>query len=193
MSSPNVQNSPLKKHGKNRGPLQVNIDWTQLPGDLRKLVQGACEAYANVLQATTDGDEKSWKGTRSLLAACLRKLPAYIELEEHFTKLDREEEDDDEERDVSGEIYEYLESQFEQRPGQGWRPFKQVLRAHATSQLCDAITDGIIGLDSMSMLVAHCVRVSAWDEASGQIFSTHSVHPIFLQSRALSTILDGTG
>jgi hypothetical protein len=164
-SSPHVQNSPLKKYGKNRGPLQVNIDWTQLPGDLRKLVQGVSEAYANVLQATTDGDEKSWKGTRSLMGACLRRLPAYIELEEHFAKLDREEDEEDEERDVSGEVYEHLESQFEQRPGNGWRPFKQVLRAHATSLLCDAITGEIVGLDSMSMLVTHCVRVSAWDEA----------------------------
>lgn len=165
LSSPQVINSPLKRHGKNRGPLQVNIDWTQLPADLRKLVQGVSEAYANVLQATIDSDEKSWRGTRSLIGACLRRLPAYIELEEHFAKLDREEDDDDEERDVSGEIYEHLETQFEQRPGQGWRPFKQVLRAHATSLLCDAVTDEIIGLDSMSMMVTHCVRVSAWDEA----------------------------
>jgi hypothetical protein len=164
-SSPHVQNSPLKKYGKNRGPLQVNIDWTQVPGDLRKLVQGISEAYANVLQATTDGDEKSWKGTRSLMGACLRRLPAYIELEEHFAKLDREEDDDDEGRDVSGEIYEHLQEQFEQRPGQGWRPFKQVLRAHATTLLCDSVTDEIIGLDSVSMLVTHCVRVFAWDEA----------------------------
>jgi hypothetical protein len=164
-SSPHVQNSPLKKYGKNRGPLQVNIDWTQVPGDLRKLVQGTSEAYANVLQATTDGYEKSWKGTRSLMGACLRRLPAYIELEEHFAKLDREEDDEDEERDVSGEIYEHLQDHFEQRPGQGWRPFKQVLRAHATTLFCDAVTDEIIGLDSVSMLVTHCVRVFAWDEA----------------------------
>jgi hypothetical protein len=164
-SSPQVQASPLKRYGKNRGPLQVNIDWMQMPGELRKLVQGISEAYANVLQATTDGDEKSWKGTRSLMGACLRKLPAYIELEEHFAKLDREAENEDEERDVAAEMYEHLEAQFEQRIGQGWRPLKHVIRAHATSLLCDAVADEVVGLDSMSMLVTHCVRVSAWDEA----------------------------
>jgi hypothetical protein len=165
-SSPYVQHSPLKKYGKNRGPLQVNVDWTQLPEDLRKLVQGAAEAYANLLQATTEGQEKSWRGTRSLLGACLRRLPAYIELEEHFAKLDREEDDEDPEReDISGEIYGHLENQFEQRPGYGWRPFKQVVRAHATSLLCDAIADEIISLDSLSMMVTHCFRTSAWDEA----------------------------
>ncbi|KAF1919140.1 hypothetical protein BDU57DRAFT_131784 [Ampelomyces quisqualis] len=163
-SSPHAQNSPLKKYGKNRGPLQVNIDWTRLPDDLRKLVQGVSEAYANLLQATAERNERSWNGTRSLLAACLRRLPAYIELEEHFAKLDRDE-DEEEERDISGEVYGHLEDEFEQRPGQGWRFFKQVVRAHATSLLCDAIADELIGLDSMSMLVTHCIRVSAWDEA----------------------------
>jgi hypothetical protein len=164
-SSPHVQNSPLKKYGKNRGPLQVNIDWTQLPGDVRKLVQGVCEAYANALQATTDGNERSWKGTRSLMGACLRRLPAYIELEDYFAKLDKETEDEEQERDVAAEVYEHLETQFEHNLGQGWRPFKQVVRAHATSLLCDAVSDEVIGLDSLSMLVTHCVRASAWDEA----------------------------
>jgi hypothetical protein len=190
-SSPHVQNSPLKKYGKNRGPLQVNIDWTQLPGDLRKLVQGTCEAYANVLQATTDGDEKSWKGTRSLMGACLRRLPAYIELEEHFAKLDREEDEEDEERDIAGEIYEHLQDQFEQRPGQGWRPFKQVLRAHATTLLCDAITDEIIGLDSVSMLVTHCVRVFSWDEAERLLLAyLPLLEPVSIPSNIRANLFD---
>ncbi|KAH8708566.1 hypothetical protein GQ44DRAFT_715216 [Phaeosphaeriaceae sp. PMI808] len=164
-SSPQVQISPLKKHSKNWGPLQVNVNWTQMPTDLRKLVQGTLEAYANILQTTADGGEKSWKGTRSLMGACLRKVPAYIELEEYFAKLDREAEMEDEERGIADKIYEHLENQFEQRPGQGWRPFKHVVRAHATSLLCDAIMDQVIGLDSLSTLVAHCVKVLAWEEA----------------------------
>jgi len=171
-SSPQVQASPLKKYAKNRGPLQVNIDWTQMPGELRKLVQGISEAYANVLQATADCDEKSWKGTRSLMGACLRSMPAYIELEAHFAKLDREADDEEEERDVAAEIYEHLETQFEQRAGQGWRPFKQIVRAHATSLLCDAVSDEVISLESMTMLVTHCLRVSAWDEAE-QLLNAH--------------------
>ncbi|KAH7402332.1 hypothetical protein DE146DRAFT_462963 [Phaeosphaeria sp. MPI-PUGE-AT-0046c] len=165
-SSPYAPHSPLKKYGKNKGPLQVNIDWTQLPGDLRNLVQGICEAYANLLQATTSEGQKSWKGTRTMMGACLRQLPVYIELEEHFAKLDREEEEDgDEARDISNEVYGHLEAHFEQRPGLGWRFLKQVVRAHATSLICNAISDEIIALDSLSMLVAHCTRASAWDEA----------------------------
>lgn len=141
------------------------VDWTQMPADLRQLVRGISEAFANVLKATNDGDKKSWRGTRSLMGACLRKLPAYIELEEHFAKLDREAEYEDEERDVGAEIYEHLEAQFEQRLGQGWRPFKQVVRAHATSVLCDAVADEVLGLETLVVLVRHCVLVFAWDEA----------------------------
>ncbi|KAF1843052.1 uncharacterized protein K460DRAFT_289924 [Cucurbitaria berberidis CBS 394.84] len=168
-SSPQLQSSPLKKYTKNRGPLLADINQIQLgkhiPGGLHKLVQGLSEAYANILQATSTGYEKSWRGTRSLASACLRKLPTYIELEEHFAKLDRLEEEEDDGRDVASEIYEHLEAQFEQRAGQGWRPFKQVVRAHGTSLLCDAITDEILGLESLSVLVTHCLNVSAWDEA----------------------------
>lgn len=169
-SSPMVPMSPLKKYAKNTGPLLVGVDLFQAPkhtsADLHKLVQNLLEAYANLLQATTTGDEKTWKGTRSLMGACLRKMPAYIELEEYFAKMDRlEEEEEAEDRDVSNEIYEHLEARFEQRAGNGWRPFKQVVRAHATSLLCNAISDEVLGLDSLSVLVTHCLHVSAWDEA----------------------------
>ncbi|CAO2653178.1 Nn.00g025890.m01.CDS01 [Neocucurbitaria sp. VM-36] len=168
-SSPQLQASPLRKYTKNRGPLLANVDQIHLGkhmlGDLHKLIQGLSEAYANILQATSTGGDKRWKGTRSLMSACLRNLPAYIELEEHFAKLDRLEEDEDEGRDVAIEIYEHLEAQFEQRTGQGWRPFKQVVRAHGTSLLCAAVADGILGLESLSVLVTHCLNVSAWDEA----------------------------
>ncbi|KAF1934792.1 hypothetical protein EJ02DRAFT_460915 [Clathrospora elynae] len=166
-SSPQVQISPLKKYAKNRGPLLVTLDplAKHMAGDLHKLIQGLSEAYANLLQATTTGDEKRWKGTRSLMGACLRKLPAYIELEDHFARLDRLEEDGEEERDIANDVYKHLEAQFEHKHGQGWRPFKHVVRAHATTLMCNAITDEVLGLDNALILVTHCLNASAWDEA----------------------------
>lgn len=167
-SSPLMHSSPLKKYTKSRGPLRAPIDAEiakGMPVDVQRLVQGLSEAYANLLQATVTGNEKRWKGTRSLVGACLRKLPAYIELEEHFAKLDKLEEDEDEDRDVANEVYEHLEAQFEQRIGQGWRPFKQVVRAHGTSLVCGAIADEVLDSATMSILVTHCLNVAAWDEA----------------------------
>jgi hypothetical protein len=166
LSSPQVPISPLRKFAKNRGPLLAPMNATHTADDLRKLIQGLSEAYANLLQSTATGHEARWKGTRSLMSACLRKLPAYIELEEHFAKLDKlEEEAEEEDRDVANEIYEHLEAQFEQEQGLGWRPFKQVVRAHGTTLICDAITDQVIGLENALMLVTHCLNASAWDEA----------------------------
>ncbi|KAH6875652.1 hypothetical protein BKA58DRAFT_380219 [Alternaria rosae] len=167
-SSPQIPISPLRKYSKIKGPLLAPIypPAIHVPGEIRKLTQGLSEAFANILQSTTTGGEARWKGTRSLMGACLRRLPAYIELEEHFAKLDKLEEDGEEEgRDVANEIYEHLETQFEQEHGRGWRPFKSVVRAHATTLVCDAITDEVLGLDNVVLLVTHCLNSSAWDEA----------------------------
>ncbi|KAJ4361787.1 hypothetical protein N0V83_010728 [Neocucurbitaria cava] len=194
-SSPQIPSSPLRKYGKNRGPLLANVDHIQsgkaMFGDLHKLIQGLSEAYANILQATTTGNEKRWKGTRSLMSACLRNLPAYIELEEHFAKLDRLEEEDEEGREVAAEIYEHLEAQFEQRVGQGWRPFKQVVRAHGTSLLCAAITDEILGLESLAVLVTHCLNSSAWDEAERLLLAyTPLLEPLSIPINIKANLFD---
>ncbi len=149
--SPQAQGSPLKRYPKHRGPLIARADQLhelkkQMPSNIGNLVKGLSEAYANLLQATAMSGERRWKGTRSLLGACLRKMPEYIELEEHFAELDKEDEAEGEVKDVSQDIYHHLEGQFEMLPGQGWRPFRQIVRAHGTSLLCDAFADEILGL-----------------------------------------------
>jgi hypothetical protein len=167
--SPQLHDSPLKRRNNYRGPLlaKVNVQdlKTQMPAEIGKLVKSLSESYANLLQATTAGEEKRWNGTRSLFGACLRKLPQYIALEEHFAELDKEDESGDEDTDVSQEIYSYLEQLYETTPGQGWRGFKQVVRAHGTQLLCDALGDQILGLETLHLLVVHCLNAYAWDEA----------------------------
>lgn len=169
VDSPLAQGSPLKKFARPRGPLVALVERTEglgahVPADVKKLVLGILEAYANILDATEEG--KSRRGTASLMTACLKKLPAYIELEEHFAELDQlEEEDETDGRDVVSEIYEHLETRFEQRRGQGWRPFKQVVRAHATSLLCRAIADDVLTTESLVCFHSHCVAIGAFDEA----------------------------
>ena len=81
MDSPLTQGSPLRKYTKSRGPLVAPIDRTEslgaeVPADVKKLVMGMLEAYANILHATYE--KRSRKGTSSLMSACLKKLPAYI-------------------------------------------------------------------------------------------------------------------
>lgn len=167
--SPNLQDSPLRQRHKYRGPLLAKATVqelkTHMPAEIGKLVKNLSESYANLLQATSAGDDKRWNGTRSLFGVCLRKLPQYIQLEEHFAALDKEDESEDEDTDVSQEVYSYLEQLYEILPGQGWRGFKQVVRAHGTKLLCDAFEDQILGLETLHLLVVHCISASAWDEA----------------------------
>ncbi|KAF3031987.1 hypothetical protein E8E11_001046 [Didymella keratinophila] len=169
MDSPLTQGSPLRRYTKSRGPLVAPIDraeslGSQVPADVKKLVMGTLEAYANILHATYE--KRTRTGTSSLMSACLKKLPAYMELEEHFAELDQlEDEEDTDDRDIANEIYEDLEARFEQRRGQGWRPFKHVVRAHATSLLCSAIADSILSIESLVHFHSHCLDAGAYDEA----------------------------
>ncbi|KAF1958339.1 hypothetical protein CC80DRAFT_490935 [Byssothecium circinans] len=194
--SPQFATSPLKRFPKNRGPLiakaeQIQELKKQMPTDIGNLVKGLSEAYANLLKATAADDTKRWNGTRSLFGACLRKMPDYIELEEYFAELDREEEDNDDDYDISQEIYTQLEAQFETMPGQGWRGFKQVVRAHGTSLLCDAFADQILGLETLHLLVSHCLNASAWDEAEKLLCSyLPNLKPMFMPTTLSANLFD---
>ncbi|KAF2789819.1 hypothetical protein K505DRAFT_327989 [Melanomma pulvis-pyrius CBS 109.77] len=166
--SPQLQSSPIRPPTKKKGPLIAKVDQLyikkNMPYDTEKQVGCLFRAYANLLSATAVGEKRRWTGTRSLMGACLRQLPAFIELEGHFAALDKAGEDNNDERDISNEIYSELEDKFETCPGQGWRPFKSIVRAHGTSLLCDAFADQILDVETLHMVVSHCFNASAWDE-----------------------------
>jgi hypothetical protein len=167
--SPQLQSSPLGPPSKRKGPLIAKVDQLRIkkhmPHDTGKQVEGLLKGYANLLSATAVGEKKRWKGTRSLMSACLRQMPAFIELEEHFANVDQEDDGNDAERDVANEIYGELEDKFEMVPGQGWRSLKSIVRAHGTSLLCNAFADGILKVETLHIVVSHCYDASAWDEA----------------------------
>ncbi|KAF2261728.1 hypothetical protein CC78DRAFT_535452 [Lojkania enalia] len=164
--TPQLHGSPLKRVGRKRGldkQGQIRALNKHMPPTIGKLVEGLLDAYGNLLLATKCGEERRRKGSRSLVGTCLHKMPAYIELEEHFAEVD--DEDEDEDRDVSSEIYAYLEERFEIRPSEGWQKFRQIVRAHGTSLLCDAFADGILGLETLEVITVRCLELSSWDEA----------------------------
>lgn len=171
--TPQLHNSPLRR--KKKGPLVAKVEQIkhlkkQMPPDIGKLIEGLLDGYAKLLQATHASEEKSRKGARSLVGTCLHKIPAYIELEEHFADMDRVEDNDDA-RDLCDEIYTHLEQTFGSQNGQGWRPFRQIVRAHGTSLLCDAFADEILGLDALPAVVDLCMKAAAWDEAEKFIWT----------------------
>lgn len=177
--SPQLQNTPSKFAArKGRRPLHTklkdhlqNLKMEMTP-ETWKQVDGLYGGFSNLLQTTKAPAEKTRKGTRSLMSSCLRQVPAYIALEEYWQTQDDFEDDDD--RDISAEVYEDLES-LGACEGQGWRQLREVVRAHAVCLLRDAIEDEVLGPGTIQGLYQLCMNVSAWNEAEEFLASYVSV------------------
>ena len=129
--------------------------------ELYNLLEGLFQALENLLRATTPQETRNGsiaypivanrtrreKGSRSLLATCVRVVPDYIALEE---KWQRDGDDSGDEIDVTAEVYAELEA-FGSCEGQGWPYLRETVRAHGMNLLCSTIRDGII-----SRLIADC-------------------------------------
>lgn len=165
-SSPDLHNTPLRHRGK--GPLIARVQKIKdlkkhMAPDIGKLIEGLLDAYGKLLQATCPNVEKNRIGARSLMSTCLQNMPRYIALEEHFAELDAEEAEEVMSRDLTDEVYTHLEQTF--AVGEGWPHFKEMIRAHGTSLICDAVDDGLLGLDALHAVVELCMKASAWQEA----------------------------
>ncbi|KAI7350509.1 hypothetical protein KC354_g12822 [Hortaea werneckii] len=118
------------------------------------------EAYTNIvtafgsfLHATRPGVPSSRKGARSLMSACLRKVPAYVQLEESCARDESAGEDG--ERDISNEIYQELEA-YGSSSGNGWAGLREVIRADGVAKLKDAIEGGLIPRKTIEALIQAC-------------------------------------
>ncbi|RMY99519.1 hypothetical protein D0862_07089 [Hortaea werneckii] len=120
----------------------------------------ADEAYTNIvtafgsfLHATRPGVTSSRKGARSLMSACLRKVPAYVQLEESCAR--DESPSGDRERGISDEIYQELEA-YGSSSGNGWAGLREVVRADGLAKLKDAIEGGLIPGKTIEALIQAC-------------------------------------
>ncbi|KAF2502650.1 hypothetical protein BU16DRAFT_612290 [Lophium mytilinum] len=173
--SPHIQPSPLQ-HSRNLKPKiikpkeDLQVLRKQMNADMWKQIDGLYDGLSNLLQATKSDTDKSRKGTRSLFSTCMRQVPAYIRLEEHFL----EEDGDDDDTDVANEIYSYLEDHGAVEDGIGWKPLREVVRAHAISLLQEAIEDKLLIPGVILGLYRLCMNASAWNEAE-QILSSYVI------------------
>ena len=124
-----------------------------------KLVDGICKGLVALLKATLDGSPFR-NGCRSLFSTCLTQIPAYIDEEELLSRIDDPTNDDD----ISSAVYNDLE-QFGSRPGAGWNPLREVVRAHGVSMVGEAIQEGAITRAEGRHISALCLAVGAYDEA----------------------------
>jgi len=122
-----------------------------------------------LLKATAKHTPRTVTGARSLFASCLRKVPEYIAEEQRW--VDEEDEDDD--TDISSTIYAELESLGSGESG-GWKPLREIVRAHGVTIIKDAIRDGTIRPGTARALTVLCLQTSAHDEADSLLDSSLS-------------------
>ncbi|KAI4211331.1 MAG: hypothetical protein LQ351_005886 [Letrouitia transgressa] len=125
-----------------------------------KLAEGISNGLQTILAATEGNRSMYRRGARSLFCTCLRKVPPYIAEEERWYKADEPEGD----LDISSTVYDHLESLCAD-PSAGWRPLRQVVRAHGVAMICDAIKDSLLTFSLVRQLTAICIQQAAWDEA----------------------------
>ena len=148
-----------------------------LPGEWTS-IDGLYSGLDALLKATQRSTTQSAYGARSLFEMCLRKVPSYI-LEEQAS-IDGA---TDLEYDVGAEIYEDLES-FGSTTGAGWRPLREVARAHGIAVLADGINDSSITAEVARGLIVLCLQLVAFDEA--RILCTSLVNTLVPLSRPQS-------
>ena len=101
------------------------------------------------------------KRARTLFATCLRKIPALIMMEQRSLKL----EDLENDVDVSSTMYSDLE-QLSPSNTAGWKPLKEVVRAHGIVILTDAIKESLINSHIAGALMRVCLMQGAYHEAA---------------------------
>ncbi|MCJ1407797.1 hypothetical protein MMC19_001868 [Ptychographa xylographoides] len=103
-------------------------------------------------------------GARSLLRTCLRRVPDYIAEEQRLVN----QEDEDTITDIAASTYADLEA-FCSVQATGWKPLREVVRAHGITILGDGIEDGSIRPPIARGLVKLCLQASAFDEAESLV------------------------
>ncbi|KAK5125387.1 hypothetical protein LTR85_000496 [Meristemomyces frigidus] len=113
-------------------------------------------ALASFLHATSPADTASHRtGASSLRSACLRKVPAYVELEQHYAEED--ESDSDDEQDIASELYDELEGYGTTSSG-GWAGLREVVRADGLHRIRAAVFNGLLPVRIIETLVTACCR-----------------------------------
>ena len=113
-----------------------------------------------LLRATQKSRPRPEKGARSLLSTCFKHIPELIAREQALEDLNHP----DSGENVMRSIYDELES-LAISVSTGWKPLKEVVRAHGIYMLTEAIRDGTIGPPIASELLKLCEDMSAIPEA----------------------------
>ncbi|KAL1613563.1 hypothetical protein SLS54_010499 [Diplodia seriata] len=153
LQTPKKRRFPMLKHDLDLDSL--NRSSAQQLQHLERFLQ----AFRTLLHATRapERSRASKAGSRSLMSTCLRQVPAYI--------AGRQQWEDDEnvnKVDASEEVYQELE---QMGSALGWRPLREVTRAHGVALVTEAVAEGLLDTVHIERLVRLCHGSLAYDEA----------------------------
>ena len=130
------------------------------------LFDGLYSGLSALLKATAKAHPYPKKGAMSLFSMCLRSVPQFIMEEQALAR----EEDPDCDEDVSAAVYDDLES-FGAACAKGWKPLREVTRAHGILMLGNAIRDGTITPSIARGIIILCLQARAFPEAESLLSS----------------------
>ena len=125
-----------------------------------KVINGLYNALDTLLKATEKSRVSTEQGPRSLFSTCLRKVPDYIAEEYRRSTA----EDPESDVDVASMVYGDLEA-LGTSPTTGWKPLREVVRAHGVSILGDAFKEGLLSASLARGLITICLHYHAYNEA----------------------------
>ena len=132
------------------------------------LYVGLYNALESLLKACPTSTVKRSSGPRSLFSTCLRTIPSYLREEElwleEYTQGNVDSSSTDSYNDTTTDIYEDLEATWA-TSSQGWKPLREVVRAHGIFIISQAILDGLFHAEYVKALVDVCTSYQAFDEA----------------------------
>lgn len=124
-----------------------------------RLVEGVYEHLDSLLRAASH-DPTPKNGPKSLFATCLKQITGCINEEQ----LRMSEEDPDDKSDAATIVFGELEA-LNMSSKEGWKPLKEVVRAHGIRLLADAVEESLISLPLARGLVILCLHRHANNEA----------------------------
>lgn len=189
LDEPVVQHSPAPRQSF---PVRMSRQLPIKSGSPVMETEAALDAaFRNVLSITKTASGTPRQGARSLLSSCVRKLPAYAELEADFMS-----DEQDSDPNVLPELLSYLED-LGVVEGGGWHGLRDAIRALVMHHIEQAIRDGTLSDKCIGVLIDHCDAGSAilegesllqtWFDHSEVLTAEHAGHLRHLCSRHNAT------
>lgn len=149
------------------------------------IVDNIGTVFETFLRATSNKKPATTLGAKSLMSMALAKVSDYIEGEQ---KLHDESEDKDEEADMADVIFTEMED-FYGLPGGGWRPLKELVRAHGIRVICECVRKKWLSPQTTQRLIITSLRLSSHDAAESLFSALLSIAPNIDRPKGLHSCL----